>query len=57
MGSPLGIVLANVFMAELETVLIPNLSGKLFSCRRAVDDSICFVKKDSIIFALIGKLS
>ena len=31
MGSLLGPVLANVFMAELETGLIPNLSSKLLS--------------------------
>ena len=29
MGSPLGLVLANVFMVELETILILNLSRNL----------------------------
>ena len=33
MGSPLGPVLANVFMVKLETALFPNLSSKL-SCRK-----------------------
>ena len=28
MGSPLGLVLANLFMFELETSVIPNLSNK-----------------------------
>ena len=39
-------------MVELETVLIPNFSSKLSSWRRFVDDSICFVKKDSVKFVL-----
>ena len=37
---------------ELETTSIQNLSSKLSSWRRFVDDSICFVKKDSIKFVL-----
>ena len=36
MGSLLGPVVANVFMVELETALIPNLSSKLTSWRRSV---------------------
>ena len=51
-GSPLGPVLANIFMVELETALIPNLSSKLSSWRCFLDDSICFVKKGSIKFVL-----
>ena len=31
MGSPLDLVIANTFMVELETTLIPNLSSKLSS--------------------------
>ena len=52
MGSPLRSLLANVFMAELETALITSLSSKLSSWRCFVDDSVCFVKKDSIKFVL-----
>ena len=52
MGPPLGPLLTNIFMVELETALITNLSSKLSSWRRLVDDSICFVKKDSIKFVL-----
>ena len=51
-GSPLVPVLANIFMVELETALIPNLSSKLSSWRCFLDDSICFVKKGSIKFVL-----
>ena len=29
MGSPLGPMLANIFMVELETSVIPNLSNKV----------------------------
>ena len=52
MGSPLDLVIANTFMFEFETTLIPNLSSKLSSWGRFVDDSICFLKKDSIKFVL-----
>ena len=51
-GSPLGPVLRNIFMVELETALITNLSNKLSSWRQFVDDRICFEKKDSIKFVL-----
>ena len=51
-GSPLGPVLRNIFMVELETALTTNLSSKLSSWRQFVDDSICFEKKDSIKFVL-----
>ena len=50
MGLPLGPVLANVFMGELETALIPKLSSKLSSWRSFVDDNTCFAKKGSIKF-------
>ena len=50
MGLPLGSVLANVFMGELETALIPKLSSKLSSWRSFADDNTCFVMKDSIKF-------
>ena len=50
-ASPLGQVLANIFMVEHESALIPNLSSKLSSWRRFVDD-VFFVKKDCIKFVL-----
>ena len=50
MGSPLESVLANVLMVEFENALFPNLSSTLSSWRCFVDDSICFLKKESIKF-------
>ena len=52
MGSPLGPVLANIFMVELEQLLIPTLSNKILFWKRYVDDTICFIKKDSINYVL-----
>ena len=44
MGSPLGPVLANIFMVELENNLIPQLGDKVTFWKRYVDDTIAFVK-------------
>ena len=48
MGSPLGPVLANIFMVELERLVIPTLMDKIKCWARYVDDSLCYLKKDSI---------
>ena len=48
MGSPLGPVLANIFMVELETKLIPSLSDKISLWQRYVDDTFTFIRKDQI---------
>ena len=50
MGLLLGLVLAYIFMVELETALIRNLSSELHFWRHFVDNIICFVKKYSIKF-------
>ena len=52
MSSPIGLLLANGLMVELEIPLVKNLSSKLSSRRPFVDDSICFLKKDSMKFVL-----
>ena len=40
MGSPFGPVLANIFMVELEKILIPKLEKEVKLWRRFVDDTI-----------------
>ena len=53
MGSPLGPVLANIFMAELESVLFPKLNDHVKNWRRFVDDTFAYVKRGSIEYALL----
>ena len=48
MGSPLALVLANIFMVELEQNIIPKLSNDISSWKRYVDNTICFIKLTSI---------
>ena len=48
MGSPLGPVLANIFMVELERSVIPTLMDKMKCWTRYVDDTLCYIKTDSI---------
>ena len=48
MGSPLGPVLANVFMVELETKLVPTLNDKIALWQRYVDDTFTFIKNEEI---------
>ena len=52
MGSPLGPILANVFMVELQRSVIPGLANKLNNWKRYVDDTICYIKVDSIDYVL-----
>ena len=44
MGSPLGTVLAGIFMVYLERSLVPLLTARLSFWKRYVDDTITFVK-------------
>ena len=44
MGSPLGPVLADIFMIELKNWLLPNLVKYIIFWKQYVDDTICFVK-------------
>ena len=55
MGSPLGPVLANVFMVHLEETIVPKLEDSMPEWRRYVDDTFTVVKKgklDEIIATL-----
>ena len=56
MGSPLGPVLSGIFMVELENNLIHTLSEHLSCWKRYVDDTICFIKNDSIdyVFSILN---
>ena len=48
MGNPLGPVIANIFMVELENNTVPALSDMLTTWYRYVDDTIAFVKEGKI---------
>ena len=48
MGSPLGPVLAGVYMVELETKLIPSMIEYMLPWKRYVDDTITAVREDSV---------
>ena len=48
MGSPLGPVIANVFMVELENTLVPQLDDSVSLWCRYVDDTFTFIKKGSV---------
>ena len=48
MGSPLGPVIAGIFMVELERNLLPTLSQYTTSWKKYVDDAIWYVKVDCI---------
>lgn len=48
MGSPLGPVIANIFMVELEKNLVQGLSDKMKIWYRYVDDTFCFIKENEI---------
>ena len=48
MGSPLGSVLSDIFMIELETSLLPGLTDYLQYWKGYIDDSICFKKVGSV---------
>ena len=47
MGSPLGPVIANIFMSELESTLVPLMSEDVSFWARYVDDTFAFVRRGS----------
>ena len=52
MGSPLGPVLADIFMIVLENSLVPNLIKYITFWKRYVDDTICLVEKGTTEFII-----
>ena len=48
MGSPLGQMLADIFMVELENTLVPTLTDYIKFWKRYLDNTICFVKMGSV---------
>ena len=48
MGSPLGPVLAGIFMVELERTILPTLREHVSPWKRYVDDTISYIKEESI---------
>ena len=48
MGSPLGPVLANVFMVELEKSLVPQLGDNIKLWYRYVDDTFTIIRKGKV---------
>ena len=52
MGLPLGPVLVNIFMVELERSVIPTLMDKMKCWTRYADDTLCHIKADSIDYVL-----
>ena len=52
MGSPLRSALSGIFMVKLENSLVLTLNESLTLWQRFVDDTIKFVKNDSIAYVL-----
>ena len=52
MGSPLGPVLSGIFMVELENSLVPKLNESMTLWQRFIDNTITFVKNNSIAYVL-----
>ena len=48
MGSPLGPVIANIFMSELEAELVPKLNDNISVWLRYVDGTFTFLKEEEI---------
>ena len=52
MGSSLGPAIANIFMVELETTLVPKLEDHIQKRRRFVDDTFAYIKIGSVEYVL-----
>ena len=49
MASPLRPLIANIYMSEIETSLIPKLEDKVKCWTRYVDDTFAFIKPNAIV--------
>ena len=49
MWSSLGPILARIFMVELENNVIPTLIDNITFWQRIVDNTVAFVKNDSLV--------
>ena len=56
MGSPLGPVIANIFMIELETTLLPKLEDRVKKWRPFVDDTFVYVKNGCVVQYVLSVL-
>ena len=52
MGLPLGPVLSDIFMIELEISLLPELTDYIQFWKRYIDDTICYIKVGSVNYIL-----
>ena len=52
MGSPLGPVLAGIFIVNLERTLMPELEKFMKTWKRSVDDTITYIKPDFIMIVI-----
>ena len=52
MGSPLGPVLAGIFIVELERTILPTSGEHMSARKRYVDDIISYMKEESIEYVL-----
>ena len=57
MGSPLGPILANVFMVKLKNTLVPRLHQHVKNWRRFVDETFAYVKNESTDYVLATLVS
>ena len=53
MRSPIGPILAGIFMVELKNTLVPKLKQHIKTWRRYVDDTFVYVKNGSIEYVLL----